>query len=209
MKAPDSDLKAVIFDLDGVIFDSRQANIEFYNHLLEYVGMPPDAAQSVEVIHRENMTNSLKYLMGEGEKFDKAMAYWQTMDYSVFIPDLRLFPHVEEALEELDARFDLAVGTNRTKTANHTLKYFGLDRFFPLVVTPLEAQVSKPDSVFMQYILSKMGLSPDQVVYVGDSILDEKLCLDAGVRLVAFANPELEAWAHVDSHKEILELFPA
>ena len=48
-KAPDlqpSDLKAVIFDLDGVIFDSRQANIVFYNHLLEHVGMPPNAART-------------------------------------------------------------------------------------------------------------------------------------------------------------------
>jgi len=31
-----SNISAVIFDCDGVMFDSRQANINFYNHILSH-----------------------------------------------------------------------------------------------------------------------------------------------------------------------------
>jgi len=202
-------LKAVIFDLDGVIFDSRHVNILYYNHILEKVGLPPTAEQAAEVIHREDMINSLKYLMGEGEKFNQAMAYWRGMDPAPFIAELRLFPHVRETLAGLAGRFALAVATNRTQTAVPSLEYFGLAGFFPLVVTPMHTKVAKPDPYFMHYTLGELDLKPEQVLYVGDSIVDEKLCQDSGVRLVAFANPELAAWAHVNCHKELLGLLSA
>jgi phosphoglycolate phosphatase len=34
-------LRVIIFDCDGVMFDSRQANINFYNHLLARFDQPP------------------------------------------------------------------------------------------------------------------------------------------------------------------------
>lgn len=199
-------LKAVLFDLDGVIFDSRQANIAFYNHMLQVVGLPPRAEEAVEVIHRESMEGSLRHLMGEGEKYRQAMEYWRTMDPTRFVGELRLFPGVKETLERLGRRYTLAVITNRSKTTRASLDHFGLWDSFQLVVTPLDTGASKPDPSLMHHALKELRLEPGQVVYVGDSELDQRLCQSTGVRLIAFRNPALDAWAHVESFAELARL---
>ena len=96
-----------------------------------------------------------------------------------------------------------AVATNRQRTTSTALDHFGLSGLFDLVVTPLDVGVAKPDPKVMEHTLASLGLSRDQVVYVGDSRVDEALCLASEVRLVAFRGPELKAWAHVRGHGEI------
>ena len=201
--APPQDLQAVIFDLDGVIFDSMHCNIVLYDHILEQVGLPPTAAEAAEVIHRESMERSLAHFMGWGEKFREAMEYWRGLDATPFIQQLRLFPQVEETLARLRRDVRTAVATNRQRTTSTALDHFGLSELFDLVVTPLDVGVAKPDPKVMEHTLAGLGLSRDQVVYVGDSRVDEALCLASEVRLVAFRGPELKAWAHVRGHDEI------
>lgn len=202
-------LKAVIFDLDGVLFDSRRANIVLYNHMLEHVGLPPRAEDSVEVILRETMQGSLRSLMGEGEKYQKALAYWEVLDPRPFVRELELFPGVRRTLGALGARLTLAVATNRAKTTGMALDFLELTDYFQVVVTPGEAGTSKPDPAFMDVVLGRLGMAKEEVVYVGDSTVDERLCQAAGVRLIAFRNPSLKAWAHVDDMAAIPPLLGA
>jgi FMN phosphatase YigB (HAD superfamily) len=97
----------------------------------------------------------------------------------------------------------LAVATNRTHTTRPALRRVGLLERFDLIVTPLEAGVAKPDTKIIEMILGEMALGRDEVAFVGDSVVDEQLCIAAGVRLIAFRNPELSAWAHVDDFTRI------
>jgi len=201
--APPQDLQAVIFDLDGVIFDSLHCNIVLYNHILETVGLPPTAEQSAEVIHRESLERSLEHFMGRGELFQKAMAYWRELDATPFINQLRLFPQARETIMHLRLTVRTAVATNRQRTTMAALDHFDLSRLFELVVTPKDAGAPKPDPRFMDHTLEGLGLKREQVVYVGDSSVDEALCLASGVRLVAFRGPGLQAWAHADELDQI------
>jgi HAD superfamily hydrolase (TIGR01509 family) len=196
--SPPSDLRAVIFDLDGVLLDSRQANEAFYNHILEVLGLPPMSPADVEVVHRESMEGSLRHLVGEGDKYEAALAYWREMDPTPFIRRLRLFPGAHQTLARLQQHLPLAVATNRTKTTTQVLQHLELEPYFQVVVTPLDAGVPKPDPRVLSCTLERLGLERHQVVYVGDSSVDESLCRAGGVRLVAFRNPTLQAWAHID-----------
>lgn len=188
----------MVFDLDGVIFDSLPANIAFYNNILEHLGREPVAEQYAEIIHREAMQGSLEALVGRGEDFDRAMAYWRTMDSTPFFKLLRLYPGARETIVSLRGRWRTAVATNRTATARSSLAHFRLLELFDLVANPDSAGQAKPHPAMMVQVLEHFGLEPEQVVYVGDSTTDEGLCQATGVRLVAFGNLELEAWAHLD-----------
>jgi phosphoglycolate phosphatase-like HAD superfamily hydrolase len=207
MSPPSSPLdappRAVIFDLDGVIFDSLAANVAFYNHILEAIGRPPRAEDALDIIHRDPMDRSLEALVGRGPDFDRAMAYWRSMDSTPFLKLLSLYPHVRETLTGLSGRLTLAVATNRTLTARSSLASFDLLSLFAEVVTPLDSGAPKPDPAMMGLLLGRLDLRAEEVVYVGDTGADEGMCVGSGVKLIAFRNRELAAWAHVEDFREI------
>ncbi|HEX9949261.1 MAG TPA: HAD hydrolase-like protein, partial [Thermodesulfobacteriota bacterium] len=41
-------IKVIIFDCDGVLFDSKEANIAFYNQILSQFNLPPLTIAEVE-----------------------------------------------------------------------------------------------------------------------------------------------------------------
>ena len=49
--------------------------------------------------------------------------------------------------------------------------------------------------------------APSEVMYIGDSILDQQAARAAGTQFVAFANPDLEADRHITSFKELFYFF--
>ena len=53
---------AVIFDCDGVMFDSRQANRNYYNHLLARFGRPAMCEEDVAYVHMHTADDSIKHI---------------------------------------------------------------------------------------------------------------------------------------------------
>src|SRR5208283_1559891 len=45
------DLRVIALDCDGVLFDSREANIHFYSHIMKIIGGPPVRTDQQEFIH--------------------------------------------------------------------------------------------------------------------------------------------------------------
>ncbi|CAO0820460.1 hypothetical protein DFAR_1590015 [Desulfarculales bacterium] len=79
--------RAVIFDLDGVIFDSGESNIAFYDHILTALGRPPTARQAFDIIYSKPLDRSLRYLLDHDEsQYQRAMAYCRSLDLSFFMP---------------------------------------------------------------------------------------------------------------------------
>ncbi len=198
-----SQIKAVVFDLDGVLFDSYDSNVAFYDHILEHIGKPPVPGHLKDLVHRESIHGSLKALVGDGAEYERAMAYCKGLDFEPFIKRLKLFPDVHKTLETLAQTVRLAVATNRISSTIPALEHLELASFFELVVTPADARASKPQAEFMTYTLEKLSLTRRDVVYVGDSVIDQDLCLASDVPLVAFRDARLKAWAHVQGMAQI------
>ena len=56
-------LKLVIFDCDGVMFDSKFANQTYYNYLLEYFQYPPMDEEELEFVHIHNVMESTRHIL--------------------------------------------------------------------------------------------------------------------------------------------------
>lgn len=206
LKVPAPDLaiiKAVIFDLDGVLFDSFDSNVAFYNHIMEHMGKPPVPEHLKDVVHRESIHGSIKALVGDGEDYRQALDYCRKLDYEAFVGRLKLFPGVHQTLSDLAKEKRLAVATNRIASTMSALRHLELADFFEVVVTPADAGASKPDPKLMEYTLEKLALGRSEVIYIGDSLVDQDLCLASRVPLVAFRDKTLKAWAHVETMAQI------
>ncbi len=199
-------LKLVGFDCDGVLFDSRDANIAFYNSILARFGREPMAADQVEYVHSHTYQESVAYLFREAPNLGEVLEYCRTLDYQPFIPLMVEMPHLREFLHFLRPRYFTAVATNRTTTTHLVLTQHRLADLFDFVVSALDVRHPKPHPEAFWRILAHFGLAPEEVIYIGDSRVDEAFARNAGIRLVAYRNPELAADFHLDSFAEAPDL---
>jgi len=71
------------------------------------------------------------------------------------------------------------------------------------VVSAADVAFPKPHPAIMQTIMSNFRVSPEQVLFVGDSQVDEGLAEATGVFFVAYKNPCLQAHLHISHFREL------
>jgi len=199
-----SGLKLVIFDCDGVMFDSRAANREYYNHLLQKFAYPRMDREEEDYVHSHNVLDSVAFIFRDhpGE-IARVHAYRLSLDYTPFLRHMRIEPDLKEFLRFLKPQFHTAISTNRSTTMPAVMKMHDLSPYFDLVVTALDVQKPKPHAEGLLKILAHFRLSADQAVYIGDSMVDREHTAEVNMRLISFKNPELPAEYHVKSFLEI------
>jgi len=199
-------VSAVIFDCDGVMFDSRQANVNFYNHFLTHFGLPPMTDEDIEFVHQNTAVESLNHIFRDSPYLAKAQEYRLQLDYIPFIKDMVMEPELEDVLDFLKPRYGLAVATNRSNTIGKVLELNGLSHYFDIVVSSLDVKNPKPHPEPVHKILDFFGIEPRECVYVGDSEVDFEVCQAAGVPLIAYKNNALKTPIHIESLGEVKEV---
>lgn len=202
MVAPHA-FQVLVFDCDGVLFDSREANTRFYSHILEKIGCPSVRPEQQEYIHMHPVLESLHFLLPGEQDFEKAWDYTQTIDFKAFNVYLEPEPGLVAFLEAARTTHRIALATNRTVSTHDVLAHFSLDQYFDLVVSASDVRFPKPHPEAMEKILDAFGVRPHQVLYVGDSKVDEALALSTGVYFVAYKNPALLASRHISHFNEL------
>ncbi len=203
-------LKLIIFDCDGVMFDSRIANQEYYNHLLAHFSRPLMDDEELDFVHMNNVNASISHIFRHypDQDIEKVTAYRNSIDYSLFFEFMNMEEDLIEFLEVVKQKYDLAISTNRTNTMTALLKAFKLEGYFGKVMTAENARRPKPAPDALYEILEHYGCKADEAIYIGDSIIDQQHASACNIPLIAFKNPELEAKYHVTRFMDILELPP-
>jgi HAD superfamily hydrolase (TIGR01509 family) len=203
-------LKLVIFDCDGVMFDSKNANKHYYNHILEKLGHPAMTPEELDFVHIHNVMRSVRYILrNHPEDIDKAEEYRADLDYQPYLKYMIMEPDLIEFLEYLAAHgIDAAISTSRTTTMNAILEIFGLKKYFGKVMTTFDVTNPKPHPEALEVILKHYGLTAQEAIYIGDSTVDREHSAGAGMQLIAFKNPALSAEFRVTSFMEIPRIVP-
>lgn len=201
-------LKLVIFDCDGVMFDSKNANRQYYNHLLEQFGHPPMNEEELDYVHAHNVMDSVSHIFRHypPEEIDLAHQYRKGLDYEDFLHHMIIEPDLIPFLRFLKPDYYTAISTNRTTTMPTILQMFELESYFDKVVTAFDVTRPKPHSEALVVILDYFGITANEAVFIGDTTVDREHTEGVGMELIAFKNPELPAEYHVNSFMEIIDL---
>lgn len=186
-------IKGIIFDCDGVLFDSREVNVRYYNLARKMYNLPPLSREEEDYVHMHSVYESFKRILPE-KLWPEIEEIRKKIDYSTLYPYLKLEKGLFDLLLCLQKKdIKRAINTNRTDTMLPILEVFKLRHFFHPVVTAnlLSRTKPHPESVF--YILEKWRLSAKEVAYIGDSVLDEECARRAGVHFWSYKNPCLKA----------------
>jgi phosphoglycolate phosphatase len=203
-------LELVIFDCDGVLFDSAPANIAYYNAVLERLGRPRMDEEWCRRAHFLSSRQLYEAMLATDDGLaTRAAREGAAIDYGPFYRLMRPMPELERVLQALAQRYRLAMATNRGGTTAGVVREFALDRFLQLAVGAHDVARAKPHPDMIEKCLAHFRVPPTAAAYVGDSETDHQAALAAGVHFIGFGSatpaahrvhslaelpPLLEAW---------------
>ena len=199
-------IKVVAFDCDGVLFDTKKANMAYYNRVLNHFDMPDMTKEQFDFIQMHTVDQSLAYLFEDKATLEAAQIYRKNMNYIPFLKFMEIEPYLKPLLRKLRPDFKTAIATNRTDTMDRVLIEHDLKECFDLVVTAFDVKRPKPDPEPLVKIIEYFSIEPQHMIYIGDSRLDESAAKSAGAVMVAYKNRFLSADFYIESLKEIEDI---
>ncbi|MCL1889938.1 MAG: HAD family hydrolase [Desulfovibrionaceae bacterium] len=194
--------RGIIFDCDGVLINSRLANITFYNALRSRAELPPLDRDEEEYAHMATYSQALEYIFRSIDPARRPEALNRALDgleryvdyYNLLRPTEGLIP----LLDWLRAGgVALAVCTNRVSPLDSLLSRFNLEGYFSPVQTASNS-MPKPSPDGLLQVLKAWRMRPGEVAYLGDSLVDAQAAAAAKMPFWAFKNRNLDAAAHIN-----------
>ena len=200
----------VIYDCDGVLFDSLEANTKLYNDLCAMVGRYPLREDEMRYVHTHTVYEALHFIFGKENDLEKKaleILKQKQVDLKNYVGYLKMEPHLFQTLERLKEKGILRViNTNRTTSMKYIMERYNLWPFFDMVVTALDVKNPKPHPESIEKIVQAFNLNKEQTVFVGDSEVDQQTARSSGVRFIAYKNKEIANDAYIDDHLALLNI---
>ncbi len=200
-------INCIIYDCDGVLFDSLEANRRLYDHIAVSSNRGHLTEEELVYCHMNTVGDSIHCLFEndpEGEA--RAVKFWkEKINFLDFIPYLIMEPHLMETLSTIKSKgVKTAISTNRTNSMPYIMERFKLRPYFDMVVTALDVARPKPDPESVIKVLGAFSVKAEETLYIGDSEIDLNTARSAGVTFVAYKNRAISTGIVIRDHKEIL-----
>jgi len=200
----------VIYDCDGVLFDSLEANTKLYNDLCTRVGRYPLRENEIQYVHTHTVFEAIHFIFGgENDREKKALEILKQkqVDLKNYVAYLKMEPHLFQTLEKLKAKGILRViNTNRTTSMKYIMESFNLWPYFEMVVTALDVKNPKPHPESIEKIMQELHLNKEEAVFVGDSDVDQQTAKSSGIKFIAYKNRDIQNDAYIEDHLDLLRL---
>jgi pyrophosphatase PpaX len=176
----------ILFDLDGTLIDSGPIIMASMRHAsVTVLGLEPDEDKVRAAIGGPGLTAQMRDL--DPNRVEELVAVYRAHNEPLH-STLESFPGIFELLAELDRRgHRLGIVTaKRVATVELAFERFPLLRDLTQVLVGAEdTERHKPDPDPVLEALSRLGASPEEAVYVGDSPFDIRAGRAAGVFAIA------------------------
>ena len=181
--------KGIIFDLDGTLLDTIDDLGDSMNRVLKTYNLPTFTMEEYKL----KIGGGFKGLAinsfpedTNNEIIEEAIQLFSNIYDSSYLNKTKPYKDIDYILDELN-KMELKLGINSNKKDNYTNilanKFFSRIPFFA-IYGEREGIPKKPDPISALEIIQLMGLKPDEVLYIGDSMVDIKTANNAGIHSV-------------------------
>lgn len=179
--------RAVLFDLDGTLLDTLEDIADCVNRVLLKNGFHGHAIDAYKAFIGNGAEIMIKRALPcDGQ--DKEIVAKCLEEYHKEYrwngnAKTKLYPGIRSLLDELtERRLKLAILTNKAHVAAKKCINDFLSRWsFDIVLGQSDSTPLKPDPAGAYYIAENLRLSPENIIYTGDTEVDMKTAVAAGM----------------------------
>jgi len=183
-----SNVRLLIFDLDGTLIDSKLDLALSVNAMLEYMSHIPLPHETIYSLVGNGAPALVRRSLTEGAEgeatdadVDRGLAYFLSYYRAHMLDNTVAYPGVREGLDLL-AGSAMAVLTNKpVNFSKGILDGLGLSRYFRFVYGGNSFERKKPDPIGVQVLLRDLNSSEQDAMMVGDSDVDVRTARNAGI----------------------------
>ena len=187
-------LKAVLFDMDGVLIDSEPAweNVEMKLAAQLNIPLTEELQKRYTGVHHSVMWNDLKSIFNYREKV-LTMVNLESCLMAEYYKHGNLLPIIPtlELIKELRVnKIDCAVATSNDRSnAEFVAKRLGLAQYISAIVSSSDVDKCKPAPDIFLAAAGRLGRSPHECLVVEDSHSGCVAAKAAGMKVVGYKNP--------------------
>ena len=197
---------AVVFDFDFTLVDSSAGVIECVSFAFQEMGLPRPLPESIKATIGRSLADTFRTLAGE-DLVSQAARFRELFVHRAdqVMADLtRVYPTVPTVAQALrDAGIKLAIVSTKFRyRIEGILAREQLRQYFDFVIGGEDVAIEKPDPTGLLKAVADLGLPRQDVVYVGDSVVDGETAERAGVDFIGVLTgvtsaPAFEPWQPV------------
>jgi phosphoglycolate phosphatase len=179
--------RAVLFDLDGTLLDTLEDLANAVNRGLALLGLPQHKIEAFKYFVGDGREEMASRALPDGRR-DKAtlqqLVDFINQDYALHWNDhTGLYPGVSDLLDELTRRgVKMNILSNKPHNFTQEIASGLLKRWhFESVCGALPQVPNKPDCTQALQIARRLAIPPAEFIYLGDSDIDMRTALNAGM----------------------------
>ncbi len=190
-------IKLIIFDLDGVLVDSKKLHFDALDKALSLVGEEYRISYQDHLTSYDGLsTNKKLKMLCETKDFprDEIDNTWRAKQKITLkiIDDFTVDKRIQNIFKELKSEgFTIACATNSIReTAKLQLIRKGFMEYIDFLYSNQDVNNPRPNAEIYMRCMIKAGVSPDETVIIEDSHIGRKGAIRSGGVLCAVENPE-------------------
>ena len=204
-------IKAILFDVDGVLIDSFEANLKFFQNLMLRSGYEPPTRESFREIFPLHLRAAIQALTNTAseEELERVLKIARSRETGYDVHLLTVPTGAKKTLTELASSFKLGIVTSR-ENAYESPHLANLSEYFNVTVSFSDTINHKPHPEPLLFAAKKLGVEPDECIYIGDANSDLQAGKAAGMKVIMYvAEKREEADANAASFDKLPALIAA
>lgn len=186
-------LKAVIFDLDGVIADSEPLSARVDDVVLEKYGikMTPEEKHNAFGRRKSEILGDVFESRNKQVDMEELITQCRRVLLEMMAEELKPIKNSIELVKFLkDSGFEVAVATSSSSyKLENSLKKLGIEDMFEIKVSCDDVKRGKPDPEIFLKTAEKLKLEPEQCAVIEDSRFGVQSAKAAGMFTIGFRSP--------------------
>jgi len=186
-------IKAVIFDVDGVLIDSFKVNFECFQKIFKEIGYKRLTEKKFAEAFHLTLKDAVRFLTGVDD--EEELERISKITYKVFAaPEKTILPKDSvEIVKELSKDYKLGIVTGRIKVGvNEYFNAAKTKKYFQTAVDLSQYKNTKPHPESLLVAVKKLKIKPSEAIYIGDALTDIQAAKKAGMKSILYSRKKIK-----------------